>query len=195
MMGWLLHKVRTMLWTGFYYAFANLFFEHIGKGCRFHGALDIRQRGGHIWLGDRVCVSRRTIWTVLDGARLSLGDGAYIGNGVMISAHQSVSIGRDTLVAEYVSIYDNEHVWSDIHMPIGAQGYTTTVCSIGNGCWIGAGAKVLRGGSLGDNCILGAGAVLKKSLPDAVVAVGVPARVVKWRDAISEMVDKTLQVG
>lgn len=136
-------------------------------------------------LSDRVYVCHSGTWTVLDGATLSLGNGAFIGPGVMISAHQAVSIGDDSLVAEYVSIYDNEHVWADIDKPIAKQGYTTTACDIGDGCWIGAGARILMGGSLGDSCILGAGAVLKKALPPGVVAAGVPARVIKHRDARS----------
>lgn len=182
-MGWFLHKIRTSFWTAFYYAFARLFFNQLGKGCRFEGWIEIPQRNGRIMLSDRVYVCRTTTWTVLDGATLSLGNGAFIGPGVMISAHRGIRVGNDSLVAEYVSIYDNEHVWSDIHKPIREQGYATNVCNIGNGCWVGAGARILMGGSLGDDCILGAGAVLKKPLPSGVVAAGVPASIIKHRDA------------
>jgi acetyltransferase-like isoleucine patch superfamily enzyme len=190
--GWFLHKIRTRFWTAFYYTFARLFFDRLGEGCRFEGWIEIPQRSGRITLSDRVYVCRGATWTVLDGATLSMGNGAFIGPGVMISAHRAISIGNDSLVAEYVSIYDNEHVWSDMHKPIGEQGYATAVCGIGSGCWIGAGAKILMGGSLGDDCILGAGAVLKKPLPPGVVAAGVPARIIKHRDASSRM-EQTVQ--
>lgn len=184
-MGWLLHKIRTTFWTWFYYAFMRLFFDRLGKGCTFEGWIEIPQRNGRIVLGDGVYVCRRTTWTVLNGATLCLGNDVFIGPGVMISTHRAVNIGNDSLVAEYVSIYDNEHIWTDMRKPIREQGYTTTACSIGNGCWIGAGSKILMGGSLGDDCILGAGSVLKKSIPGGVVAAGVPARVIKHRDARS----------
>lgn len=92
---------------------------------------------------------------MLDGATLSLGNDVFIGPGVIISAHRAISIGNDSLVAEYVSIYDNEHGWADMRKPIREQGYTKATCTIGNGCWIGAGAKILIGGALGDDCILG----------------------------------------
>ncbi|MBK6741977.1 MAG: acyltransferase [Hydrogenophilales bacterium] len=181
-MGWFIRKIRTMLWTLFYYTFSRLFFVGLGHGCRFEGWVEFPLRGGKVMLGDRVYVCRRTTWTVLDGATLSLGSGVFIGPGIVMSAHRAIRVGNDSLLAEYVSIYDNEHIWSDIHKPIAEQGYATSPCSIGNGCWIGSGSKILMGGSLGDNCILGAGAVLKKPLPAGVVAVGVPAMVIRFRD-------------
>jgi maltose O-acetyltransferase len=49
--------------------------------------------------------------------------------------------------------------------------------------WLGAGAKVMDGVSIGSDVVVGAGAVVTTDLPDRVVAVGVPARVVRTRDA------------
>jgi acetyltransferase-like isoleucine patch superfamily enzyme len=54
---------------------------------------------------------------------------------------------------------------------------------IGAGAWLGAGAKVLDGVSIGDRAVIGAGAVVRDAVPDAAVAVGVPARIVGQRDA------------
>jgi acetyltransferase-like isoleucine patch superfamily enzyme len=48
--------------------------------------------------------------------------------------------------------------------------------SIGDDCWIGAKAVLVKGSGLGRRCVLGAGAVLTKKLPDNTVAAGVPAR-------------------
>lgn len=185
-MGWLINKIRTRLWTTFYYILSDLFFYEMGRGCQFEGWVDIPQRKGRIILGDRVHICRRSSWTVTEGSVLRLSDGTYIGPGVVLSAHRAINIGRDTLIAEYVSIYDNEHVWSDAELPIGKQGYKSEACSIGDRCWIGSGARILVGGSLGDESILGAGAVLKKKLPGRVVAVGVPARIMKERNGKGE---------
>ena len=52
---------------------------------------------------------------------------------------------------------------------------------IGNDCWIGKGAAVLRGFALGDGVVVGANSVVKSVLPSHTVAVGAPARVVKRR--------------
>jgi virginiamycin A acetyltransferase len=53
--------------------------------------------------------------------------------------------------------------------------------TIGAGSWIGSGAIVLA--DVGRNCVIGAGSVVTKPIPDNVVAVGNPARVISSREA------------
>ena len=182
-MGWIVNQLRIRLWTTFYYCFSWLFFSQIGKGCRFEGWIDIPQRGGKIIINDGVYICRRVTFTVLSGGMLKLGNNVFIGPGVIMSVHHRMEIGDDSLLAEYVSVYDNTHEWSNSYKAIGRQGYNTSVCVVGKRCWIGAGVRILMGGSLGDDTIVGAGAVLTKSLSSGVVAVGVPARVVRSRGA------------
>ena len=50
---------------------------------------------------------------------------------------------------------------------------------IGRNCWIGAGAIILPGITIGDNVVVGAGSVVTRDLPDSVVAVGNPCRVLR----------------
>jgi len=57
---------------------------------------------------------------------------------------------------------------------------------IGRDVWFGAGVTVRRGVQVGDQAVLGAGAVADRSIPDRGVAVGVPARVVRFRGESSE---------
>ena len=45
--------------------------------------------------------------------------------------------------------------------------------------WIGSNATVLPGVKIGSGTVVGAGAVVTKSLPDRVLAVGVPDRIVR----------------
>lgn len=184
-MGYLINKIRTIGWTLFYYCFNRLIFNRIGKGCRFEGWIDIPQRSGNISLGDGVYICRHTVFTVIKNAHLQFGNNVFVGHGVTISSHQNIEIGNDCLIAEYVSIYDNDHETQSITMPISKQGYITKPCIIGEGCWIGAGAKILRGAGLGKHSILGAGSVLRKALPEQVLAGGVPARMIRHRDKAS----------
>jgi acetyltransferase-like isoleucine patch superfamily enzyme len=53
--------------------------------------------------------------------------------------------------------------------------------SIGDGAWLGAGAKVLDGVTVGAHAIIGAGAVVRADVEANAVAVGVPARIVSSR--------------
>jgi maltose O-acetyltransferase len=47
---------------------------------------------------------------------------------------------------------------------------------IGNRCWIGAKAIILKDVELGDGCVVAAGAVVTRSFPSGSVIAGVPAR-------------------
>ena len=51
--------------------------------------------------------------------------------------------------------------------------------TIGKNCWIGAGAVILPGVTIGDNSVIGAGSVVTKDIPQNVVAVGNPCRVLR----------------
>ena len=50
---------------------------------------------------------------------------------------------------------------------------------IGRNVWIGAGAIVLPGVTIGDGTVVGAGSVVTKDLPENVVAVGNPCRILR----------------
>ena len=55
--------------------------------------------------------------------------------------------------------------------------------NVGSNVWIGYGACVLRGAAVGDNSVLGTYAVVTKDVPANAVAAGVPARVIRMREA------------
>jgi acetyltransferase-like isoleucine patch superfamily enzyme len=54
--------------------------------------------------------------------------------------------------------------------------------TVGAGAWLGAGAKILDGVTVGDRAIIGAAAVVREGVPAGAIAVGVPARIVGYRD-------------
>lgn len=53
--------------------------------------------------------------------------------------------------------------------------------TIGNDVWLGANCIIMQGVTVGDGAIIGAGAVVTKDIPPYAIAVGVPAKVVKYR--------------
>ena len=53
--------------------------------------------------------------------------------------------------------------------------------TIGEDCWIGAGAIILPGATIGDGVVVAAGAVVRGNIPTGSIVAGVPARVVKVR--------------
>ena len=60
---------------------------------------------------------------------------------------------------------------------------TSVRIKVGNDVWIGQGVTILKknGISIGDGAVLGSGAVVTKDIPPYAIAVGVPARVIKYR--------------
>jgi len=54
---------------------------------------------------------------------------------------------------------------------------------IGSDCWLGAGAKILEGIKVGDGAVIGAGAVVTHDIPEYGIATGIPARIMKYREA------------
>jgi acetyltransferase-like isoleucine patch superfamily enzyme len=58
---------------------------------------------------------------------------------------------------------------------------------VGNNVWIGYGACILRGVTVGDNAVIGTNAVVTRDVPANAVVAGVPARVLRMREAPSRM--------
>lgn len=64
---------------------------------------------------------------------------------------------------------------------------------IGNDVWIGDGVFIKNGVKIGDGAILGARAVVTKDIPPYAVAVGCPAKVIKYRFD-KEIIDELLKL-
>jgi len=175
-MGYLFNRMEILFWTAFYHAAGRVIFVKLGQGSKFQGWIDIPQRKGRISIGRNVHICRLVEFSVTNHAELVIEDGAFIGRGTVISAHRRIRIGANVLVAEYVSIHDNNHKTLDQNLPIKCQGFEAESLEIGDDCWIGAKATLVKGAGLGRRCVLGAGAVLTQKLPDKTLAAGAPAQ-------------------
>lgn len=122
-----------------------------------------------------------------------------IGKGTYIAANSCISM---TTIGRYCSIGPNLVCGYGIH-PI--NGISTSPCFysskkqngmsfcnedkieerkpviIGNDVFIGMNVSILDGVSIGDGAIIGAGAVVNKDIPPYAIAIGVPAKVIKYR--------------
>jgi acetyltransferase-like isoleucine patch superfamily enzyme len=112
---------------------------------------------------------------------IEVGERTVFGHHCTVAADERISIGRDCLIAEMVSIRDHDHAFSSTRVSIIDQGRDTAPVRIGDNVWIGAKATVTKGVSIGSNCVIGAHAVVTGDLPEGCVAVGVPARVIRFR--------------
>lgn len=126
----------------------------------FRNASVMARGGGALTLGNGVKIRRNAIVSALNGGKIVVGDNVVIGTGNSIVCHQSITIGKGTLLAPGVMIYDHDHVF-DKENGINRKSYKTSEVTIGENCWIGANTIILRGTQIGDNCVIGAGSVIK----------------------------------
>jgi acetyltransferase-like isoleucine patch superfamily enzyme len=118
---------------------------------------------------------------------VSIGAKTVIGQECTISAFQHVSIGRECIVADRVMLIDFDHGVTEVERPIRLQGIYKRDVRVGHNVWMGYGACVLRGVSIGDNSIVGTSAVVTRDFPANSVLAGVPARLLRMREAPSSL--------
>ena len=138
------------------------------------------ESNGGIRIGSGVFIGRNSILSCKNGD-IELGDGANIGFNCEIFSASRVQIGANVLMAAYSYVIGGDHDFSDASRPVLEQTRRSAGVAIGDGAWIGAGAKILDGVTIGDGAIIGAGAVVREDVAARAVAVGIPARVVSTR--------------
>lgn len=109
---------------------------------------------------------------VFPGAVLEIGENTFINDSCRIGSKSKISIGKDCLLGDCVSIHD-----FDGHKIDGTEGIREVI--IGDHVWLGEGVTVLKGVKIGEGSVVGAGSLVCKDIPPACLAVGSPAKVLK----------------
>ncbi|KAI3428724.1 hypothetical protein D9Q98_007548 [Chlorella vulgaris] len=114
---------------------------------------------------------------------------ATLGWGIMMDHATGIVIGETAVVGDNVSMLH--------HVTLGGSGTGTGMRHpvVGNGVLLGAGVSVLGPVVVGHCSKIGAGSVVATDLPPHVVAVGVPAKVIKRLDEFEEPVKMMDQVS
>jgi acetyltransferase-like isoleucine patch superfamily enzyme len=136
--------------------------------------------GRFVWIGDETKI-RCHEGTVEIGAK------TVMGQECTISAYQRVRIGEQCVIADRAMFIDFDHGVVEIERPIRLQGIYKRDVEVGNNVWIGYGACILRGVSVGDNSVIGTNAVVTKDVPANAIVGGVPARIIRMREAPQEL--------
>lgn len=119
-------------------------------------------------------------------SQIEIGNRVIIRPGTMLFGETidpmpiSIKIEDDVMIGAGVHIYVNNHKFDRIDVSLIDQGYyPDQTVILKKGCWIGANAIILPGVTIGQNAVVGAGSIVTRSIPNHVVAVGSPAKVVK----------------
>ena len=111
------------------------------------------------------------------GHHVHFGDGVYANFGLTLVDDTHIYVGNHVMFGPNVTIITAAHpVQPDFRLRHVQYNVSVT---IGNNCWLGAGAIILPGVTIGDNSVIGAGAVVTHDIPANVVAVGNPCRVLR----------------
>lgn len=132
------------------------------------GNLNHFSQGWYLWPED----------TAHDKERIVIGDNNYFNRNLMIDACGLVEIGNNNMFGPDIYITDSNHVFGMGIDPHDNPMNKGTV-RIGNCCWIGAKAVILKDVQLGDYCVVAAGAIVTRSFPPGSLVGGVPARLLK----------------
>ena len=111
--------------------------------------------GYNIEIGENFYTNHNCV--ILDGAKVKFGDNVFIAPNCCFST------------AGHPLDVEQRNMGLEIAWPI----------TVGNNVWIGSGVTVLPGVTIGDNSIIGAGSVVNKDIPEGVIAVGNPCKVLR----------------
>ena len=127
----------------------------VGEGCWIEPPFHANWGGHHVHFGRMVYANYGL--TMVDDTHIYVGDCTMFGPNVVVA-----TAGHPILP----ELREQQYQYN---IPV----------RIGRNCWIGAGAIILPGVTIGDNVVVGAGSVVTRDLPDSVVAVGNPCRVLR----------------
>jgi acetyltransferase-like isoleucine patch superfamily enzyme len=135
----------------------------------------------------------RFVW-IGDGAKIRCHEGVIeigaktvMGQECTISAYRRVRIGEQCVIADRAMFIDFDHGVVEVERPIREQGIYMRDVEVGSNVWIGYGACLLRGVRVGDNSIVGTNSVVTRDIVANSVVGGVPAKVLRMRDAPQEL--------
>ena len=145
------------------------------------------RRGYYWWLlpqcGEDACISFGAIFS---HPTARIGRKVYVGPYCVLG---DATLEDDVLLGSGVSIMNGsrQHGIENLDVPIREQPGEWPHVRIGRDTWIGDRAIVMA--DVGRHCVIGAGSVVTKAIPDFAIAIGNPARVVRFRKPVGEMPD------
>lgn len=127
---------------------------------------------GRIGEGSRVM----TPLTAVRPEAVTIGKNCVIMNGCLMMSAGTITIEDEVMIAANCQLISNNHD------PYQRAVITCKPVVIRKGAWVGAGSSILPGVTVGKYAIVGAGSIVTKDVPDYAVAVGSPAKVIKYLD-------------
>lgn len=179
MIKWLYMLYRSLA-SIFYTFLARRLLTSVGRDTVFEGALDIPLLN-RVVIGEQCLISAGVSFVVTATGSITLGNRVYIGKSCVLASAIGITIGDNTMLAEFVSVIDADHGVEKNGIPIRDQELKPFPVTIGSDVWVGRGSAILKGISIGDGAIIGANSVVTHDVPPFAIVCGSPARMIKHR--------------
>jgi len=154
----------------------------IGDNFTCYGELVLNNReDGKILISDSVFIDKSVELCAARSAIVKIGKRVTICPRFILNAGADVSIGESTVIAANCNVNASERQ-RVIGIEMINQEYLHKPIKIGRDVWFGVGVSVLKGVSIGNGAIIGSNAVVASDIDDNAIAVGVPAKTVKFRE-------------
>ncbi len=140
--------------------------------------------GNRVTIGKYAIIRPSNLYGGEIGEGLKIGNNSNIGPYSYIGCSGFIEIGNNVLISPRVSIYAENHVFIHTNHPIKEQGVTKQFVKIEDDCWIASNSIILAGVTIGKGSVIAAGSVVTKDIPPFSVVAGVPAKVIKSRNAL-----------
>jgi acetyltransferase-like isoleucine patch superfamily enzyme len=149
----------------------------IGTGTEFISKKSI------FFLG-KIFIGRNSFFTA-DGGTILVENNSRFNVNVHINAScgGKISIGKECLIGPNVIMRTANHSFDRIDISIFSQGHKCADIIIEDDVWLGSNVVILPGVKVGKGAVIGACSVVTKDIPSMAIAVGVPAKVIKFRDS------------
>ncbi|MCR9016241.1 acyltransferase [Aquiflexum gelatinilyticum] len=161
---------------------------HVGRNfiaqdhCEING---LSQKG--LVFGDKVTIGSYAIIRPTNlyggeaGVGLKVGNNSSIGPYAYIGCSGYIEIGDNVMMSPRVSIYSENHNFSETTLPMIEQGVTRSFVKIEDDCWLAANSVILAGVTVGKGSVVAAGSIVTKDVPPYSIVAGNPARIIKSR--------------
>jgi acetyltransferase-like isoleucine patch superfamily enzyme len=152
--------------------------QFVGKGqIRFNGRATLGYFPSGGFYSGYIYMEARNVGSVIE-----IGDGVWINNNTaLVSEGPGIFIGNRTTLGTHCEIVDSD--FHDMHPDRRMDGTPKTAkVVIGENVFIASNVTILKGVEIGNNSIIANGSVVTRSIPENVVVLGNPAKVVQRID-------------
>ncbi len=185
---WRMGSVKGLFLIGKGVTIRQANYIHVGRNfiaqdhCEING---LSEKG--LVFGDKVTVGSYAIIRPTNlyggeaGVGLKVGNNSSIGPYAYIGCSGLIEIGDNVMMSPRVSIYAENHVFSDPDTPMITQGVKRSFVKIEDDCWIASNSVILAGVTIGRGSVVAAGSIVTKDVPPFSIVGGNPAKLLKSR--------------